>query len=608
MNSTTDILSALFAGIFAFVQAKLRGRVAPEEIARVARAVLNQMQVEAGPVTWADATPLTVGNARWIEHVRRPVRVVGHVAELQDPYVAAVPTPDGGVEHKEMTAAKIVGIDGEQLRLLDVVDRPLIEKIQAAYKTGRLHEVLGIVVVVPDVVKVDVVGAAGRFYFVPVDIRSTGCAFDLLGATQQERDDARSHLSDLRASGRVPLQYIFEELTTNLGVVALEDAPHLVDALEAVILQALSTGTVGSSPARIHILLIGPPGVGKKIVGLCARVLNPVCEEASAAKMSAAGLVGASYQTADGWRSTPGLLPLAAEGALVLQDAHGLKGAKLDQIAPILQELLEDGVVRDSVAGGRKRVATTATLIDLNRTAHVQVGSIASGKEAAILGVLPLLSREDVILEVPVSPQRAWAVGERMYRGLHQGGGPLDEQPWVRRLRLLVALLRNEHPVIDTSAVDALMEQAHRDVRDENADFNDVSPTEASAIPVRMAVTFKRLVIASARAQDRGHATPQDVEGALRYVRMKINFLRRAAKLAGVPVSECPSGRRAADEGFWGRRAGAEVSASDLRDEYKRETGSTVSVKTITRELRRRKAANVILGRWRLPPTSGHGK
>jgi hypothetical protein len=604
-NADADALAYLFASIFRFVQTKLGDKVPLDEISRVAKRVLHEMQVEDGPVTWADAIPRTINTARWIDQARRPVRIVGHVAELQDPCVTTIPTA-GGVETVEAVTAKIVGVDHEQLRTLDIIGRGLIEKVQAAYRSGRLHEFLGLVLVVPSITsaKEVAVGAVGRFYFLVSDLRPATSAFDLLGATQGEREAAGSLLTELRAAAQPPLTYMFDELATNLGIVALHEAPHLFDVINVAILQAVSTGAVGNAPARLHVLLIGPPGVGKKLAGLCARALNPVCQEASASKISAAGLVGASYQTADGWRSTPGLLPLAAEGVLVMQDAHALKGARLEQLTPIFQELLEDGEVRDSVAGGRKRVATTATLIDLNRSAQVQVGGVVA-KEAALLGVLPLLSREDVILEIPVSPDRSWAVGERMYRALGRAAGPLEEQPWARRLRLLVALLRDEHPLIDTSPVASLLEAAHREIRDDNADFNDLSPTEASAIPVRMAVSFTRLVMASSRAHDRSYATSEDVDATLRYVRMKVNFMRRAAKLAAVPVSECPSARRAADENFWERRAGTEASASDLRAEYEQETGSAVSVKTIVRELHRRQAANVSHGRWRLSPAGG---
>jgi hypothetical protein len=285
----TDTLAALFAAVFAYVREKLRGQVEMEEIARIAHAVLDQMRAPSGPIAWETAIPLTVGNARWIEHVQHPVRVIGHVAELEDPVVVHVPAKPG-VQRTEMTAAKIVGSDGEQLRMLEVVGRPLIERFQRAHRGGRLHEFLGLVVVVPDglTAKAASVGLTGRFCFVPFDVRAPTSALDLLGASQDERAEARELLADLRADGTHPIEYLFAELTANLGVVGLDRAPHLVDAIEAAILQAVSTGTVGNAPARIHAMLVGPPGVGKKLVGLCARALNPVCQEASASKITAA--------------------------------------------------------------------------------------------------------------------------------------------------------------------------------------------------------------------------------------------------------------------------------------------------------------------------------
>jgi hypothetical protein len=592
--SAPDPLWGLFVAIFSQLRDRLKGRVPPDEIAKTARAVLDNMRVQDGVVSWETADPITIIDARWNERVGRPARLVGHLAQLDDTRQGLVEHPNGDTEFVETTTIKIVGPDAETLEALPVVGRALVEKLHDAHRLGTLAEFLGIMVVVP------VTPTSGKFMLHVVDVRPSTSAFDLLGATADERAQARELLDELRARSETPLSYLHALLVENLGIVALQDAPHLGDGIEFAVMQSLSTGLVGNAPARLHGLVVGPPGHGKKLYGLAARVLNPVCREGSAVKISAAGLVGASHRGADGWRSTPGLLPLASQGVLVVQDAHAWNGQKVGQIGPILQELMEDGEVRDSVAGGQKRRAETALLIDLNRHAQTAVGKTVAG-EAPILGLLPFLSRLDTILEIPVAPERAWDVGEEMLRSLRQGGQALDRQPWVREARLLVALLRDEHREIDTARVEHEMRQVHRHFREECRELMTKNPVEASAIPVRLSINLMRFVLASARASDRSQATSEDVARAARFVATKLNVIRGAR----VAVSEWHGARRAGDENFWDRRAGQEVSPTETATAYETETGESASVRTIQRELKRRGAQNVAHGRWLLPPSNG---
>ena len=305
-SDPADQLSGLFSAIFAYVRDNLRGRVEVEDILRAARTVLDNLRVEDGSVAWDTALPLTVGQARWREHVGRGVRIVGHVAELHVPGLAIIPTPRGDVDEVETTAVKISGIDGEQLYMLDVISRPLIEKVQEAQRVGALCEFLGVIVALPvhiDPSHPDRRSVALNFFCHLIDARPTTSALDLLGASDAERAAVAELLEDLIDRGVSPLDHVKELTLSNLGVVARDQAPHMMVGVEFAVLQAMSCGRVGNGPARLHGLVVGPPGLGKKLIGQAARAANPVAQEASAAKVSAAGLVGASYQTGSGWSS-----------------------------------------------------------------------------------------------------------------------------------------------------------------------------------------------------------------------------------------------------------------------------------------------------------------
>jgi len=79
---------------------------------------------------------------------------------------------------------------------------------------------------------------------------------------------------------------------------------------------------------KLHSLVIGAPGSGKKIPTNIARILNPVSQEVSAAdgKVTLAGMIG-NVITRDNKRiSNPGYLSLASGGVLCIQDFTKLKG------------------------------------------------------------------------------------------------------------------------------------------------------------------------------------------------------------------------------------------------------------------------------------------
>jgi hypothetical protein len=610
--NTAERLKLLFFAIFSRTRDMLNGSATMEEITRIAKSVLQTMTVDDAPFDWDDATPLSVGAARWQENVKRPVRLIGHVSEVHDPAVIKVPLSEGEYEYIETTAAKIMGVDGEEIHTLDVVGRSLIERVQAACRSGTLVECLGFVVVLP--VRINAkrpdkdLGIAGHFFFHLVDLRDSSSAFDLLAATADERDQARALLALLRTDGKSPFDFMRDTVTKELAIVASDKAPHLATGMEFVILQALSDGRVGNAPGRLHVIIVGPPGQGKKLFQLAGRALNPVCQEASAAKCSPAGLIGASHRTAEGWRSTPGLLPLASSGVLCIQDAHGWNRHRMAQFGPILQELMEDGEVRDAVAGGRKRSANTSLLIDLNRHAQLQLGNKAVASEAPLLTLLPLLSRFDAIIEIPVDAPRAWAVGERMYAGFGQNSKPFDHEGWVRSVRLLVAALRDEHRTIDTSQVLPLLEATHRDIRVEQSDLIASSPVEASAIPVRMAVSMTRMVLASARAHDRSYAVEADVQRASGFMRKKLSFLRSLAQSPNVQMSGSPNVRSAAREAYYREAwAGRETRPQDVARAYADESGTVVSEKTVARDFERLGAVRVRHGVWLLPGANEGG-
>lgn len=410
-------------------------------------------------------------------------------------------------------------------------------------------------------------------------------AFDLLTASAAERAAAKSLVAKLRSRGVTPRRYLRDEVIRCLGIVGTAEAPLLLDLLDFIVLQALSTGRVGLTCARLHVLVVGPPAAGKKLIGLAARALNPVAVELSPAKVSAAGLVGASSQKDGVWRSTPGALSRAHGGVATLQDANFWRSKQLHEVGAVLLEVIEDGVVRSAVAGATTpHQAHTALLIDMNRDRQAWGGGPRN--EAPLLTLKPLLSRLDLIVEIERDDESAIAIAARIAATVARS--PNTDSTWMRKLQLLVAVLREEHPSIDLEPVGECLSEAVRTLCLRAAEAH----LDVGDFAARFAISLHRLTSALARSADRAIAEPRDVEEARHFIELKIDALESLG---------CESVPNAIDLDSWlDRFRGQEVSPADLREAYKRDTGHIVNERTVRRHIQDRAHARVGKGRYKL--------
>jgi hypothetical protein len=497
---------------------------------------------------------------------------------------------DGELEEVERITISFQDSHGTTLPTLPILGRALIDKIETSYAATGNVEVLGVTI------QISLPSALSSvLMFLVWDLRETASQCDLIHATEMERAEAKAKLTEAAENGYSVLDYIKTELVEYLKISGLQKFLLLDKLIDFVILQALSFGRLEHTSARLHLIVVGPPGVGKKILGLVARVLNPIIEELSGAKVSLAGLVGTPARSGSRVSANPGALVRASNGVAWMQDAHGLR-REFEKIALVLQEVIEDGRLRDSVVGGKPVNIATSLLIDLNRVS--QVGSMGKQAEAPILLCRPVISRVDLVAEIPGDTQRSMEIAESMLGDARSHEtGPLDEQPRARALRVLVATLRDRHPSIELDGVASTMAQAFRSLWDERkAQFADAE--DAADIPVRLAVTFKRLVSAYARASDRSRANETDVDNALEFLKMKLDFLA-ASSQTRVPRDTAQSSRRK-----WVRaHATTPTRPEDLAIAYTNETGVSVSPKTIHRDLAELQATRTSAGQFVVAPT-----
>ena len=149
----------------------------------------------------------------------------------------------------------------------------------------------------------------------------------------------------------------------------------------------------------------------------------------------------------------------------------------------------------------------------------------------------------------------------------------------MRQLRLMVATLRDLHADVSIDGVTDVMRDWHKKIAEANAEALATLP-ETGDIPTRMSISFARLVVASARMHDRSVATPEDVEEAAEFLRLKLEHSKLVAPALDGPVT--PADRT----WFYRKYAGATYTAEDLADKYSAETGDAISTKTVRRDLK----------------------
>jgi len=535
---------------------------ADDLLAAAKRAIAGISPEESGP-SWEQALFCTIESAQRVQRLRKAVRIVGTIAELTAPQVLRVDV-DGKPMEVEAVCVRIADASGQSMWSLDVLGKDLVDRLHRCWCAGAATEFLAVPIALPIAVggkkpSFALDESRMNFFLHLRDLRTCASAFDLLAANTTERARAEEILRSLRRRGVTPIAFLYETVVRLIGAVGLVSFPLLVTLLRFAAFQALSCGHIDHASGRLHAIVPGPPGVGKGLLQLAAKLLNLLYVQVSPTKVSAAGLVGASHNTAAGWVSSAGAMARASGGVLLLQDAHGWGPAIVRQLAPVLQEVMEDGLVRDSVAGGVVREAGSSLLIDLNRFQHLGSDPHTGGAEAALLGVRPVLSRADLLCDIPPDAERAWAVGRAMCDAVGTGRERLEGSVEVRELRLLVALLRDRHPHVDITGVREDLGNAFDRVYEANRTFIRATP-ESGDVPVRLAITFARFISAIARSHDRSHAEPADVDEAAEYVNLKLNFLKMTAP---APTVRAPRATGRANPADWvGRHAG---SAADRR-------------------------------------------
>lgn len=421
---------------------------------------------------------------------------------------------------------------------------------------------------------------------------------------ESDRAEAERLISELSREKRTIMEFIKTELTDkfnfNLG------HPLLELGIEGTILQAFSDGWYENTPARIHTLAVGSPGVGKKLMAQAAWYVNPVFTEAHPTKISAAGLNGAArMEKGNKWVSEPGLIPEAHKGTFVLQDFHAVRASQRNAALDTFSMVMEDGQCIDSTAAKTTHPAETSIHVDTNKITDLFPETQVKGFAEDVNIPMNVLSRFDFIIDFPRDAEAQITTMLERFRGgtkitLERPQDVLE--PAAIRIRKLVAILRDKHGAVSVA------EDIRRYARKKFEELRDANVEHLKDLPLlsdfmqRMHNSIHKFMTAHARMEDRSFCEKRDVDAALRFIAEKMEVLKKVQSELKIPKGwEIPRGRGIAEWIVEEFAAGSVVTVKKVRESYEKHFGIALDERTAQRWLRET-GTQVRKGSWKLHP------
>ena len=446
------------------------------------------------------------------------VRFVGRVGAFSSPEIwSTAGSPD------QVYKMSFEDSEGRDLSSLTVSSRSTWEPLQRALRLGAPVDVLGTIFVLTD-------HRGSHPVFMPLRARLLESCLAAIGATEAGIRDAELLLHEGLSDPSGLPRFIIQKLRESLGVVGDGMTGDFELAELAAVLQAATIGQLSNANPRAHLLLVGQPGSGKKVISSYVDVLQPVLLPAQASTLTRAGLTAGALRKKGGLVAQPGLIPRAHLGGVAIEDLHGLRASQRDQVFAVLAQVLEDGVVDLSNQANQRFVSATALYLDVNRQSQLRADAqVAVGGPRAMVADLglrvDLLTRIDLILELPAIAEETIESAQAMC------GADTGEQGKARtqrRLKVMMAMLRDRHPQVDLEPVVEEMQQALKKLI---APLNGcrTDDFDPSTFYRRMANSLRKLVAAAARLADRSVAQSSDVGLVVELLQPKVEFIRTLA-------------------------------------------------------------------------------
>lgn len=541
------------------------------------------------PARWDVAQYVSIASIRNLGMLGRIIKIRATIAHASDPLI--LKTGDSRTLCINLTFQDAAS--GDRIGSTAITWTALIDRLLEYRKRFSVYEVLGEVYDFP----IDGLGHVSEFRLIVYDLRPSTNPLQIIMASSAEVDETRHFLEGLKARGDSLLDHVFKTLIAQRGIRGLEQADLLSDTLKCGVLQAASGGMVLGASGKIHSLVIGAPAVGKKLARDGIRAINPTFQEAHPSKVTVAGISATTYHTDGGWTSKAGYIPLAHQGAFVIQDYHSVETQR-KKIQGVLSMAMEDGVIEDSTAARKTHMAQTAIHLDLNKISDLSPQLLDKIHRLDDIKMpMHLLSRFDFIVDIKRDTARQMAVALAMYSSLTSTLEMLEESDESRQLRLLIAYLRTAHAAVSFGpAVREYMRLKHGELMEKNRAHIERLPW-LSDFQTRTAVSIAKFTAAAARLADRSDSRPEDVDLILPFVARKYEFLGSLWSQLIVPDGWDKRRGLRDRRTLWllGAFAGrADAKVSEVVEKARLDLGEVLARKTIYRILEELVASGVI--------------
>lgn len=410
----------------------------------------------------------------------------------------------------------------------------------------------------------------------------------ILRATSKERKTALDLVMDLRKR-KIPLMnHIKQKVVEHFEILDLKHSPELDKAIDFTILQAFSYGRSSNHVNKIHSLVVGKPGRGKKLLTLIAKEINPISYEVStdSKKVTSAGLIGNVSKGKSGWTSQPGILPVSDGGIVCFQDAHYLK----KDIHPILSKVMEDGEVEDSTAAKTTHTARVSIHVDLNRNSDLRdCGEQRLSLEDDFCLPRNIISRFDGIFHISSNTSEYIDHVLNQISNTHLIGNIVPSKDNLRELKILVAYVLDRNRAMERTIPTKSTDYIKAKIEDLINSYGDVYENEGAEILVtRLKNSVSKILLSLSIMRERLVDTDM-IDECITILSTKFDILKKYfEQKPQSSVQDNISQRRGMIEELIRKRKEVTFSAADLQVELKNE-GIKVSDKTIKRDLSRLK-------------------
>lgn len=358
---------------------------------------------------------------------------------------------------------------------------------------------------------------------------------EMLGATEEEVQAARARIDDLKGRPGAIKDFLWQELIDIHGIRTEHLPPSFDRWVEATLLQAVSEGeaTKGSNP-RLSLYSLSEPGQGKGVLARIAQSLAPACQIVQPEMTTGPGLTArAEQRPGQGYVTTPGALARAHRGVCIWNDLHQVEGKDAKLYRAALSTVSEDGIFRLAKGSGHPYLSQSGVLINGNHRHVVKGLPCPKGLHNRLMDIgleMDQVSRVDIMGVLGIGDDIDLIARDVAVHGV---GVSADEEALLareRHLKVIVAVLRDEIPQVDTSQVEEELDKVVATAQGIVREYAALAEDEGALVPgstsLRMARMTRKVTMASARLDGRSTAEPGDVACAGRMAGMKLEVIR----------------------------------------------------------------------------------